>query len=148
MVGGQGLVVSDAAGTKRPIAFGSPMSVAVDAARKAYGEPKAVTTSEECGPGPLQISAFDGLTLASQDGKFVGWWLDASSATPPPTTDAGIGLGSTRGALEKAYPALESYADSSLGDEFTAGGFAGLSDGTGKLAKITHLWAGATCIMR
>lgn len=37
---------------------------------------------------------------------------------------------------------------STLGTEFTAGGLAGLLDGTGARARITHLWAGASCAMR
>ena len=143
---GKGLIVSDAAGVRRTVAFGSPASDAVAAARRLYGEPQTVETLEECGAGPLQVSRFSKLTLAAQDGKFAGWSLDSRYEPPLPTTERGIGIGSTREALEAAY-SVDTF-ESSLGNEFTAGGLAGLVEGEGKLAKVTHLWAGATCIMR
>jgi hypothetical protein len=146
MLDGRGLVMSDAQGRKRTIAFDSPASEAVAAATQLYGEPAKVETLEECGAGPLQISRFPGLTLAAQDGEFVGWWLDDNAKPPLPTTAAGIGIGSSREALQRAHK-VQAH-ESSLGDEFTADGIAGLTDGPGKQAKITHLWAGATCIMR
>ena len=143
MVDGEGLVVRDAAGTRRTIAFGSPVSVAVEAASLVYGKPKTFETLEECGAGPLQVRAFNGLTLSAQDDKFVGWWLKDSEAARLPTTPrAGIGLGSTRG-RRKGLSGRQYQADSSLGDEFVADGFAGSTDGDGKAAKVTHLWAGA-----
>lgn len=101
---------------------------------------------EECGAGPLQATRFAGVTLASQDGKFAGWWVDQREAAPRPATERGISIGSTREALEAAY-SVESF-ESSLGQEFTADGLAGVIEGEGRLAKVSHLWAGATCIMR
>ena len=145
MVDGRGLIVSDGAGS-RTIAFDGPVAAAVAAARQVYGEPENVESLEECGAGPLKVSRFAGLTLAAQDGKFVGWWLDGRAKPPLSKTAAGIGIGSTRAELDAAY-SLEEF-HSSLGDEFTAGGMAGLISGEGKSGRITHLWAGATCIMR
>ena len=145
MLDGRGLIVSNREGT-RSIPFGSPAAGVIAAAAEIYGSPKTVETLEECGAGALQVSRFSGLTLAAQEGKFAGWWLDGTHEKPLPTAASEIGIGSTREALEAAY-AIEAF-DSSLGDEFTADGLAGLTEGAGKLAKITHLWAGATCIMR
>ena len=141
-----GLIVGDEQGARRKIAFDGPASAAIDAARQLYGEPEAVETLEECGAGPLQISKFPGLTLAAQEGKFVGWWLDDNPKPPLPATAAGIGMGSTREALEKAY-SIEAF-ESTIGHEFSADGIAGVTDSPGKTGKVTHLWAGATCIMR
>ena len=138
---GDGLVLE-----YRKIAFGSPAAAAVAAANEVYGHPLSVETLEECGAGPLEVSRFPGLTIAAQDGKFAGWSLDHRDKPPLPTTASGIGIGSTRRELERAQ-SVENF-ESSLGQEFTANGLAGLLDGKGESAKITHLWAGATCIMR
>lgn len=146
MLDGRGLVIADAQGTKHTIAFEGPASEAVAAARDMFGEPNKVERLEECGAGPLQISRFAGLTLAAQDGKFAGWWLDDSFKRPLPTTAAGIGIGSTRSELQESYT-VEAF-ESTIGHEFTADGIGGLTDSLGKLGKITNLWAGATCIMR
>jgi hypothetical protein len=143
---GRGLVVGDARGDKRTRAFDSAMPPVLDAARQIYGEPAKAETLEECGGGPLEISKFPGFTLAAQDGKFVGWWLDEDRKPPLPTMASGIGIGSTRAALEKAY-SVEAF-ESTIGHEFSADGIAGLTDSPGKAGKITHLWAGLTCIMR
>ena len=145
MVDGAGLIVSGQAGS-HTIAFGGPAAAAVAAARRIFGDPETVESLEECGAGPLEVSRFAGLTLAAQDGKFVGWWLDGRARPPLPKTAAGIGIGSTRAELDAVY-SLDEF-ESSLGDEFTAGDLAGLISGEGKAGKITHLWAGATCIMR
>jgi hypothetical protein len=72
--------------------------------------------------------------------------VDGTHKPPLPRTERGLGIGSTRAALDAAY-SVEAF-ESSLGDEFTAGDFAGLTDGKGPGGRITHLWAGATCIMR
>ena len=146
LLDGRGLIFSDSAGARRTLAFGGGAPSAIDAARQVYGDPEKVETLEECGAGPLQVSKFAGLTLAAQDGKFVGWWLDGGDKAPLPTTERGIGIGSAREALDAAY-SIDEF-ESSLGQEFTADGLAGLIEGEGKLGKVTHLWAGATCIMR
>ena len=146
LLDGGGLVLEDQAGSARKIAFGSSASAAVAAASEIYGRPLSVEMLEECGAGPLQVSRFGELTIAAQDGKFAGWSLDDRDKPPLPTTASGIGIGSSRQELEKAY-SVEMF-ESTLGQEFTANGLAGLLDGKAGSAKITNLWAGATCIMR
>jgi hypothetical protein len=141
LLDGSGLVLED-----RKIAFSSPASAAIAAASEVYGRPLSVETLEECGAGPLQVSRFAGLTISAQDGKFAGWSLDHRDKPPLPATASGIGIGSSRRELERAHP-VEVF-ESSLGQEFTANELAGLLDGKGEGAKITNLWAGATCIMR
>ena len=146
LLDGGGLVVENRSGSARKIAFGSPASAAVAAVAEIFGPPLSVETLEECGAGPLQVSRFAALTIAAQDGKFAGWSLDNRDKPPLPTTALGIGIGSSRRELEEAQP-VETF-ESSLGQEFNANGLAGLLDGKGETAKITHLWAGATCVMR
>jgi hypothetical protein len=146
LLDGGGLVLEDRPGAGRKIAFGSPASTAVAAASEMYGRPLSVETLTECGAGPLQVSRFSGLTIAAQDGKFAGWSLDERDKPPLATTAAGIGIGSSRRELERSQ-SVETF-ESSLGQEFTADGFAGLLNAKSESAKITNLWAGATCIMR
>lgn len=146
LLDGDGLVLMDMSGSARKIAFGSPASAVVAAASEIYGWPLSVETLDECGAGPMQISRFGGLTIAAQDRKFVGWSLDDSDKAPFATTASGIGIGSSQRDLKRAEP-VEVF-ESSLGQEFTANGLTGLLDGKDGAAKVTHLWAGANCIMR
>lgn len=106
--------------------------------------PGAESANSECGAGPLAFVAWpDGLTLAFQDDRFVGWAVDK----PGLATKDGIGVGATRAQLKAARPKVR-VTESTLGTEFDAGGLGGLLDGEGPDAKITHLWAGVTCMFR
>lgn len=131
-------------GSARPLPFGTPQS-AVIAALAHLGRPET-NRLEECGAGPLDAASWPGgPTLYFQDSKFAGWALrDGDNAAI--TTASGIGIGSTRAELDAAYQA--EVFDSSLGTEFSAGELFGILDGTGQSAKITNLWAGASCNMR
>lgn len=85
----------------------------------------------------------NGLTVWFANGRFAGWSLDRGSRL---TTVNGIGLGTTRAELHAAYN-LE-VVRSSLGEEFTIGGMAGLLESAAPDARVQHLWAGQTCIAR
>lgn len=106
--------------------------------------PGAASENKECGAGPLAFVAWpDGLTLAFQDDRFAGWAVDK----PGLATKDGIAVGATRAQLKAARPKVK-VTESTLGTEFDAGGLGGLLDGKGPDAKITHLWAGVTCMFR
>lgn len=136
-------------GAARPIPFGTARDQ-VMAALAFRGQPD-IGTLEECGAGPLDRASWpDGLTLYFQDAKFAGWALDRrgndGGNQSPITTAAGIAPGSARSKLEAAYAAK--IFESTLGTEFAAGDLFGLLDGRGATARITDLWAGASCNMR
>lgn len=149
-IDGEGLrLFNPATGSARPITFGTTR-VTTLSSLAFRGEPKFARL-EECGAGPLDQAAWsDGLRVYFQDGKFAGWALDArvndGTIRPAITTASGIGPGSTRAELQDAYSAR--VMQSTLGTEFTAGDLAGLLDGAGPRARITNLWAGASCNFR
>jgi len=142
----EGLRLFDrASGSARAIPFGTGRD-AVLAALAFRGDPASSNRLEECGAGPLDQSSWaDGLTLYFQDGKLAGWAI-GEDGKGTITTAAGIGIGSSRAELEAAYEAQ--VFESSLGTEFAAGELFGVLDGAGPKAKITNLWAGASCVMR
>ena len=146
IIEGEGLALNSEDRSSGRVAFGSPAEAAVAAARTVYGAALEEQTLTECGAGPLQVTRFSGITIAAQDGKFAGWSLDQQSRPPLAVSAQGIAIGFPRAALEKADKVQ--IFESSLGQEFTAGGIAGLLGSGGADAKVTHLWAGATCIMR
>lgn len=145
---GDGVMLVDAtSGSTRHIPFGTPDSTAVQAVAAVFGEPEERTVNEDCGMGRMEFVIFDGegLLLAMQGGNFLGW------AVRPPEgvalrTMSGIGVGSTREALEDAYAA--SIAPSTLGIEFMAGGLQGVLETNERKARIVAFWAGASCVAR
>jgi hypothetical protein len=150
LVDGDGLRLLDrSGGGERRFAFGSDWQE-VRKALAFRGEPETAI-NPECGAGPLEYARWpDGLTLYAQAGKFAGWVLDGRSAGVGAaggiSTAAGIGPGRTRADLDEAYaPAV---SQTTLGTEFTGGGFSGLLDGPGENAKIVALWAGVSCNFR
>ncbi len=149
-IDGEGLrLFSPVNGSARPIPFGRPRSATL--AALAFRGLPAFARLEECGAGPLDQAAWpDGLRIYFQGGEFVGWALNAGSKDATDkraiTTASGIGPGSSRAELEAAYSAK--VVQSSLGTEFSAGDLAGLIDGPGQRARITDMWAGASCNFR
>lgn len=146
----QGLRLFDRdTGAARPLSFGLGRAQLLSA-MQFLGRPAESGTLPDCGPGPLDHESWrNGLTLYFQHNRFAGWAVRApedSAGQAPLATAAGIGLGSTRAQLESAYE-VEVF-DSSLGTEFAAGKLAGVLDGAGRQARITHLWAGDSCVMR
>ena len=109
----------------------------------SLGAPLERTTNAECA---LDVVAFDGGLLVNvQKGRFVGWTVRATEGRALGTM-SGIGLGSTRSALEGAYAAT--VRKSTIGEEFSAGGLSGLLSSDAPQATITDLWAGINCIAR
>lgn len=116
---------------------------------------EGVELNSECGAGPLRIATWkNGLGVlfqmseAGDEWQFVGWSVDNRSPDASNlTTMSGIGIGSTRVAMEEVY--VVEVSKSSLGYEFTTPSeLYGIFDGSGKNAKITNMWSGVSCNFR
>ncbi len=128
------------------IQFGRPQSEVLATLERVRG-PTGKGTNESCEAGPVQYAKWpDGLSLVFQRDRFVGWGLDGRAAGAI-STAGGIGPGSTREALDQTYANVE-VSKTTLGDEFSAGGFFGLLDGPNATSKITDMWAGVNCVAR
>ncbi|WP_025311621.1 hypothetical protein [Roseicyclus elongatus] len=100
--------------------------------------PAQVVTQTECGAGPITAASWeDGLTLNFVEGSFLGW----TSSDP----DLPVAGGFRPGQLRVQMPQV-SFQVTTLGDEFSRGGVAGLLDPTGE--QIALLWSGVTCFFR
>ncbi|MDQ3057443.1 MAG: hypothetical protein M3Q96_06855 [Pseudomonadota bacterium] len=148
---GEGLDFVSGRGSVRHLVFDTPATAAIDAVTRAHGGvAPQLSRNEECGAGPLDMATWpNGLTVMSQDDRFVGWSVSRGAAdggNAGLATMAGIGFGSTRRELEAAYAA--NIRETTLGEEFVAGDVFGVLDGTGPSARITAMWAGASCNFR
>jgi hypothetical protein len=130
------------------IKFGQSMKATVTALDGQLGPGGKPTVNSECGEGPVTFIDWpDGLTGLFQDGKFTGWSLDRDSPKGVYVTDKRIGVGSTRAELLAAYPEAK-VETSTLGEEFTIGGYDGILSGKAADAKVETLWAGTACVFR
>lgn len=122
-------------------------AIAVVAA--ALGRPIERGSHGDCGQGAvIGYAKFRGMfELSFVKGRLSGWTADA----PTPKTAKGIGVGATVAMLRKAYPDIWTdpgdEANGGLGPRFQReGGPNGWLDGTRPGAKVTGLFAGATCL--
>lgn len=130
-----GIIQGDA-GVNGLVSFGSQRGVAEAAARAGIGPALSWETATACPSGPMEFTAYPGLTLSFMDGEFVGWTAETPGG---PETSQGIGVGSQEAALSAAYDTqLEITA---LGRQFNAEGFNGVITA----GEITTMWAGASC---
>ena len=138
---GEGLRLASGA-SATPIPFGTARDAVVEAVGKSLGAPPSEQgRNEECGSGAQDYVGWkDGITLWFQDGGFVGW--DSKGKL---TSADGVGLGTQRDRITARE--LE-VSETSLGEEFSSGGISGLFASGAPDAKVTALWAGATCIFR
>jgi hypothetical protein len=136
-------IVVPGSGCLRMHPFGSRADVAVSELVQAFEMAQApAAVGDECGGA---VYSFDyRMLLHARDGAFLGWSLQDGSRL---ATADGIGLGTTRETLAKAH-GIDILEESTLGDEFSFGGIAGLFASGAQDAKITHLWAGELCIAR
>lgn len=129
-----------------PIPFGRPQAQVIAAMERVRG-PAGQGTNHDCGAGPVKYANWpDGLSLVFQGGSFAGWGLDGR-ARGALATAIGIGPGSTRAEMENAYADVE-VTQTTLGAEFSGGGYFGVFDGNGQAARITYMWAGVSCVAR
>lgn len=134
-------------GGARPLAFGSPQSDVLSSLKRVRGD-AVEGTNQDCGAGPVQYAQWkDGLSLVFQNGRFAGWGVDGRARSGIATAD-GIGIGTTRAELDDAIGPPLDIRQTSLGTEFSAGQYHGVFDGAGANARITDMWAGASCIAR
>ncbi|MBA4805224.1 MAG: hypothetical protein H2038_11280 [Brevundimonas sp.] len=135
-------------GTALKFAFGMPEADVVSAmSQMRGGQAPTRGANAECPVGPLTFADWgDDLQFVFADGRLAGW--TAGDGAPRGfTTLAGIGVGSTVAELKAAYPEAQIREDS-IGPEFAAGEIYGTLSGTGDDARVTGLWAGASCIFR
>lgn len=149
----QGIRLIDAStGSTRPVPFGAPGAEAIDAVTATSGAQLRREPDQDCGAGALDVVTFaGGLSLLVQEGRFVGWSVAAPLEVSPapgssPRTTNGIGVGSTRAALESAY--VTRVDSTTLGLEFTADGLQGVLESESPRAPIVAMWAGAACVAR
>jgi hypothetical protein len=121
------------------IDFGRAQAGVIDTVSRLLDEgPNAITTTAECGAGPVTAAAWDdGLTLNFQNGQFVGW----VNADPDLAVAGGFRAGQPR--LE--MPPV-SFQVTTLGTEFSRSDISGIL--TEDDTRIRLLWAGTTCFFR
>ena len=145
---GEGLrAVILASGSTRLIEFGRPEAEVMTQLETVRGRAADERgTNAECGAGPLQYASWDdGLTAWFQDDAFVGWALNGEGGGA--STMGGLGVGTTRAELDGGLTVVE-VEETSLGQEFDAGGVFGVLDGAGETARVTSLWGGTSCNFR
>ena len=122
-------------GTPLRVDFGRAQAGTIAAVSDLLGRPPAqVVTNPECGAGPVTSAVWPGaVTLNFRDGSFLGWVSEGTA------TSAGLAPGTPRSALAGA-----TFAVTSLGEEFAAGGVFGLLEGD----RVAVVWSGVTCFIR
>ncbi|HEX2763524.1 MAG TPA: hypothetical protein VHM92_06720 [Allosphingosinicella sp.] len=127
----------------RRLAFGATQDAVVKDLAAAIGKPATEEgNQEECGGGPLYSVGWDGKFYALfEEGKFAGWEDRGRFQT-----QTGLRVGSPR--QQVASLTGVSIEESTLGIEFSAGGFGGVLESKAPDAKVTDFWAGTTCVFR
>lgn len=140
-----GLTILDpAATTTELLAFGDDQAGVIAGLEAVLGSADEMNEgTSECPNGQAAVATWDGTLMVDFDAdqQFLSWVLPPGSNL---TTTDEVGVGS----LVSALGAVEFFTDSTLGDEFSAGGFGGLANGTGDDATIDQLWAGEICSFR
>jgi hypothetical protein len=129
-------------GKSQPLLYGTDQQQATTAISSILGQPSQQGTNNDCPAGPVQVASWSkGLSANFQDGKFVGW-----AGAVDIKTSRGIGFGSTRADLVKAYK--PTFKQSTLGTEFLADGLSGVMESDAADATISDLWSGVSCVAR
>ncbi len=135
---GEGLrLVLRSSGSTRPLPFGTTRDSVVQAVYATGVVPVDSGAAGDCGLDYLTWS--NRLNTNFREGALVGWAV----RDPGLTTMAGIGVGSSRAALDSVHQA--EVSTTSLGNEFAAGGMAGVLSPE---ERIEVMWAGEVCLAR
>jgi hypothetical protein len=141
------MVVMTDNGSTRLLDFGLPKAQTIEIVTRVAGAPAPEITNAECGAGPMVFVEYPGdLTLLFQDDRFAGWSVGRDGKGKQSTMN-GIGVGSTRSQLVAAFTGA-TIEETTLGQEFTAGGLSGILSGPGADATVETMWAGTSCVFR
>ena len=141
-----GVTLTDAeSGESGTVGFGTSQDDAVEMVGQALGSPEDSGLNEECGAGPLGYVNFQGgLTLLFAAGEFAGWSVSDDSGF---ATSEGLRVGASWGDLTQMFDEVEGE-ETSIGYEFTAGGYNGVLTEGGPDGQVATFWAGTSCIFR
>jgi hypothetical protein len=127
------------------------VSTVKDAFRPSLGAPFK-ESDEQCEAGMLHWVRWKAIDVYFLDNKLAGWGLPPQG-TPALRTANGIGIGSTRPDIQRAFPTV-TVEESTLGTEwFVAGptadtGLSGIFASDKPDAVNEALWSGRTCLAR
>lgn len=130
--------------TTELLAFGDDQAGVMAGLEAVLGSPDEMNDgTSECPNGQAAVATWTDTIMVDfdADGRFLSWLLLPGSDL---TTIDDVGVGSPVSALD----GVEFFEESTLGDEFNAGGYGGLATGTGPDATIDRLWAGDVCSFR
>jgi hypothetical protein len=151
-VAGDGFEVTSGSATRR-YTYGGNVTVSAikDAFRPHLGEPFK-ESDEQCDAGKLHWVRWKAVDVYFLDGKLAGWGLPPQG-TPALKTAGGIGIGSSRPEVQRAFPNV-TVEESTLGTEwFAAGstpdtGLSGIFASDKPDALNESMWSGRTCLAR
>lgn len=139
-----GLLIVPSDGTPpEPLNFGASREAVVAAMDPLLGKG---AEGDDCEVAPLKSVRYPGIDLTFGEVGFAGWTVDPDAGDKALKTASGIGIGSTRAALDAAYK--PQVAESSLGLEFNVDALDGILSSDKPDATVTNLWAGETCVAR
>lgn len=142
-----GLTLVAPSGSTRQLVFGLGKVEAVEILAQAEGVSGQESANPECGAGPMVFVEWpDGLTALFQEDRFVGWSV-GHGASRKLTTMNGVGIGATRSQLTAAFSGA-TVEETTLGQEFAAGGLSGILTGPGANDTVDAIWAGTSCVFR
>ena len=132
-----GLEVAD-----QELTFDSPQSDAQSAATKALGKPNLSSATCPEGGYDYTEAQYQSVTLLFSYGKFAGWRTDSEAYDTP----EGAHIGSTTDFMLDAYEDFKIDNESSIDNEWFAGGYQGTLHENGE--EVASLSAGLICIVR
>lgn len=143
----EGVRLVSESGSTSLLAFERPTEDVVQILTRLLGAPANRVVNSDCGAGPTEIVQWsDGFSALFLDAKFTGWSVDRESADLL-TTMNGVGVGSTQAELAGAFSDFK-VEETTLGQEFSAGGYYGVFDKAGADGRVETMWAGTSCVFR
>lgn len=141
-----GLEAIEPGGRTSPLAFGSPIALALDGLTRMFGAPSSDATNAECGAGPVRIIQWsNGLSVLAQNDQMQGWQIER----PGVSVLGDLQVGAARAAVQAKQATFE---QSSLGAEFSIGSgeetVGGLMTDDTPGGTVSTMWAGLTCQFR